>query len=66
MDRSLISRIERGIRPNVYVATLGALARGLNTTTDYLLGLTANPFPRDQPTKPSTELECRLWSAFGN
>jgi len=60
VDRSLISRIERGIRPNVYVETIGALARALNTTSDYLLGLTANPFPSHQSTDPPTELEYRL------
>lgn len=64
VDQSLISRIERGIRPNVYVETLGALATGLKTTSDYLLGLTASPFPPDQSTTPSTEIEWMLLEKF--
>jgi len=61
---SLISRIERGIRPNVYVETAGALARALNTTTDYLLGLSASPFPPHQSPNPATELEYVLLERF--
>lgn len=64
VDRSLISRIERGIRPNVYVETAGALAQALNTTTDYLLGLRVSPFPPDESTEPGTELEHRLLERF--
>ena len=64
VDRSLISRIERGVRPNVYVATVGALARALNTTTDYLLDLTANPWSSDNTTEPTSELEWKLLEEF--
>lgn len=64
VDRSLISRIERGIRPNVYVETAGALARALNTTTDYLLGLSASPFPSHLFPEPATELEYALLERF--
>lgn len=64
VDPSLISRIERGIRPNVYVETAGALARALNTSTDYLLGLTARPFPPQQFPEPGTELEYALLERF--
>jgi len=64
VDRSLISRIERGIRPNVYVETAGALARALNTTTDYLVGLSSNPFPSHQSPEPATDLEHALLERF--
>ena len=64
VDRSLISRIERGIRTNVYIETAGRLAQSLRTTSDYLLGLTATPFPPDQSTIPDTELEWRLLEQF--
>lgn len=62
VDRSLISRIERGIRSNVYAQTIGSLARALKTSTDYLLGLTGNPAP---PANPGlNEEESRLITLF--
>lgn len=64
VDRSLISRIERGVRPNVYGETVAALARALETTTDYLLGLTGNPWPPDNTTSPETEIEWQLLEEF--
>lgn len=64
VNQSLISRLERGVRSNVYVDTAGALARALNTTTDYLLGLTANPWPPDNTTERRTQLEYDLLEEF--
>ena len=64
VDRSLISRIERGIRPNVYAKSAGSLARALGTTSDYLLGLTHNPFPPEEAPEPITELEYELLERF--
>ena len=44
-----IYRILAGERPKAQVATVAKIAQALSTTTDYLLGLTANSAPRDNP-----------------
>lgn len=64
VNQSLISRIERGIRRNVYVSTVASLADSLGTTTDYLLGLTANARRPEDSTSPQTELEWQLLDKF--
>lgn len=43
-----IFRLERGERPHTWGITVAKLARVLETTSDYLLGLTDNP---DIPNK---------------
>ncbi len=48
---SYISMIETGKRTKVGGPTLSRIARVLNTTTDYLLGLTDDPRPRQGETR---------------
>jgi len=50
IDQGYLSRIERGVRTNVGAAYLKKLADSLNTSMDYLVGLTDDPRPL-----PSTE-----------
>ena len=51
---SHIYRIEAGDRPNVSGVVIGQLAKALDTTTDYLVGLTDDPNPRPNPASLST------------
>jgi len=64
VDRSYVSQIENGHVTSVGATILLNLARLLNTSTDYLLGLTANPWPPDNTTEPTTELEWKLLEEF--
>ena len=64
VGRTYISRIERDKHPNVAASVLASLAKALNTTTEYLLGLTDNPLLPDQSTMPSGELEWSLLERF--
>lgn len=43
-----LSRMERGDLKNVTMATLVGLARGYNTTIEYLIGVSNDPAPRPQ------------------
>jgi transcriptional regulator with XRE-family HTH domain len=43
LTRSHVWRVENDERPGVQAVVLGRLAAALHTTSDYLLGLTANP-----------------------
>ena len=43
-----LSRMERGDLKNVTMATLVGLARGYDTTVEYLIGATNDPTPRPQ------------------
>jgi transcriptional regulator with XRE-family HTH domain len=52
LERSHISQMESGRRANVEAWVLARLAAALNTSMDYLLGLTDNPLP------------ARYWSYF--
>ena len=45
LTRSQISRVEKDQRPGVQAVAVGRLAAALHTTSDYLLGLTADPTP---------------------
>jgi len=58
VDRSLISRLERGERANTYAKTIADLARVLNTTADYLLGLTDSPVLPDEEQLTQVEYRC--------
>lgn len=54
-----VSRYERSERGNAYVTHVAAMAVYLDTTTDYLLGLTDDPTPRTMDvnlTNEETEL----------
>lgn len=62
--QSHISRLENDNVDSLGSEPLSKLANALNTTTDYLLGLTPNPFPPDQSTVPSTEIEWMLLEKF--
>ena len=59
-----IWRLEAGTRPRVAAVTLARIALALDTSVDYLLGLTDNPWPPDQSSEPRTELEYRLLEEF--
>jgi transcriptional regulator with XRE-family HTH domain len=45
LTRSQIGRVEKDQRPGVQAVAVGRLAAALHTTSDYLLGLTADPTP---------------------
>jgi len=51
-------------RPNATAVTIAKLARGLDTTVDYLLGLSDNPLPRDETIMPSNDVEYRILELF--
>lgn len=46
LTRSQICRVEKDERPGVQAVAVGQIAAALDTTADYLLGLTADPLPR--------------------
>ena len=53
---SQVSRLENDERPGVQAVAVGQIAAVLNTTSDYLMGLTADPFrqpPVDWRTDPA-------------
>jgi len=62
--QSHISRLENGLIDSLGSEPLAKMVRVLNTTADYLLGLTANPRPPEQSTSPQTELEWQLLNTF--
>lgn len=62
IDRSYVSQIENGYVNSVGSEILSRLAQRLNTTTDYLLGLTASPWPPGNPGP--TEQESHLLRIF--
>ena len=45
LTRSQICRVEKDERPGVQAVAVGHLAAALDTTSDYLLGLSADPIP---------------------
>ncbi len=49
--------IRKGERPNVTGRTLAGLASALGTTTDYLLGLTDDPKPRQEESETQPLLQ---------
>lgn len=53
VGQSYISRLEDGDAPNVAGIILAKLARALETSTDYLLGLTDNPAIAPTPNHPA-------------
>jgi len=59
-----IYRMLSGERPNASAITLGKIAEALNTTTDYLLGLSDQHWLADQTSTPRTELEWQLLDDF--
>lgn len=62
--QSHISRLENGLVDSLGSEPLAKMARVLDTTTDYLLGLSADPIPPDNTTEPSTQLEHDLLEEF--
>jgi transcriptional regulator with XRE-family HTH domain len=56
VDRIYLCRIEKGRRPGVHAVTIVQLAAVLETSTDYLLGLTddpASPLPAGRWADPA-------------
>jgi transcriptional regulator with XRE-family HTH domain len=53
IDRSYVTKLEAGDAPNVSGVILARIARALETTTDFLLGLSNDPNPRPVPNHPS-------------
>lgn len=53
IESSYVSKLERGKAPNAAGIILAKLARALETSTDYLLGLTDNPAPVPSVNHPS-------------
>lgn len=49
MTRDGVHKIESAARPNANAASVAALARALETTADFLLGLTDTPARPDTP-----------------
>jgi transcriptional regulator with XRE-family HTH domain len=64
INRSYLSQIENGHIGSVGGDILAALARGLRTSTDYLLGLTSQSWPEDNTTAPKSQLEYDLLDEF--
>ena len=54
LSQSYIYKLEHDDRPNVAGVVLSQLATALDTTTDYLIGRTADPNP---PPPPGYEME---------
>jgi transcriptional regulator with XRE-family HTH domain len=54
-----IWRLESGGRPNVWAVTLGRIALALDTSVDYLLGLTDDPRPFRTRRSPNTSEDAR-------
>lgn len=53
IDRSYVTKLEAGEAPNVSGVILARIARALETSTDYLLGLTDNPARVPSVSHPS-------------
>jgi transcriptional regulator with XRE-family HTH domain len=53
IGQAYVSKLERGIAPNAAGIILGKLATALETSVDYLLGLTDNPAPRPSANHPA-------------
>lgn len=53
IEQSYVSKLERGLAPNVSGVVLARIATALETTTDYLLGLSDDPNPRPAPNHAS-------------
>ena len=53
IESSYISKLERGKAPNAAGIIVAKLARALETSTDYLLGLTDSPSPIPAANHPS-------------
>jgi transcriptional regulator with XRE-family HTH domain len=47
-NQGSLSRIERGMLKNVTLETLASLAEGLDTSIEYLIGVSNDPAPRPQ------------------
>jgi transcriptional regulator with XRE-family HTH domain len=62
--QSHISRLENELVDSLGSDPLAKMARVLNTTTDYLLGLTANSRRLEDSTTPQTEVEWQLLEKF--
>jgi len=54
-----VYRLERGERPNASAVVVGKVARALETTVEYLIGLTDDPGPL-QPTKLELDPGCAI------
>jgi len=53
VGQAYISKLERDIAPNVAGIILGKLATALETSVDYLLGLSDNPAPKSPANHPA-------------
>jgi transcriptional regulator with XRE-family HTH domain len=54
IEASYVSKLERGLAPNAAGVILAKLATALETSTDFLLGLTNDPAPR--PIDPASPM----------
>lgn len=61
---SIISLMEKGERINPTAEVLSGIADALNTSADYLLGLSDNPRPPDTDLMPHTELEWQIFETI--
>ncbi len=59
----LITLMEKGERTNPVAEKLAGIAKALNTTADYLIGLTDSPTPPDNTTEPVTEVQYQIFEA---
>ena len=64
VNRSYISQIEHDHVQSVGSEILKEIARCLETTPNYLLGLTDRPWLSDNTTEPATELEYQMLDEF--
>jgi len=55
IEQSYVSKLERGKAPNVSGVILARIARALETSTDFLLGLTDTPAPIPSANHPSMQ-----------
>jgi len=53
IGQAYVSKLERGIAPNAAGIILGKLATALETSVDYLLGLSDDPNPRPTVNHPA-------------
>jgi transcriptional regulator with XRE-family HTH domain len=62
--QSHVGRLKNGLVDSAGSEPLARMARVLDTTTDYLPGLSDNPVPADNTSEPSAELEWALLEEF--
>ena len=64
VSQAHISRLESGRVESLGGEALKKVARALETTTDYLLGMSNNPAPPGAENMPRTELEWQMLKRF--